>query len=83
MPGETFTQISGSWVYKGEWIGTLSDKLYVEARYGDFGYYFPLIANSDDQCFWRDTGLQTLIGAGRSTKPWGCARASSTRPKTI
>ena len=40
------TQLSGSWVYKGEWNGTVSDKLYVEARYGDFGYYFPLITNS-------------------------------------
>jgi hypothetical protein len=67
-PEETFTQTSGAWVYKGEWIGTLSDKLYVEARYGDFGYYFPLVANSDEQYFWRDTGLQTLIGAGRKTQ---------------
>ena len=32
-------QESPSWVWKGEWNGTLSDKLYVEARYGDFGYY--------------------------------------------
>ncbi len=64
-PGETFAQDSGSWVYKAEWNGTLSDKLYVEARYGDFGYYFPLIANSDEQYFWRDTGLQTLFGAER------------------
>ena len=67
-PAETFAQDSGAWVYKAEWIGTLSDKLYVEARYGDFGYYFPLIANSDEQYFWRDTGLQTLIGAGRKTQ---------------
>ena len=43
---QTFVQDSGSWVYKAEWNGTLSDKLYVEARYGDFGYYFPLITNS-------------------------------------
>jgi Carboxypeptidase regulatory-like domain len=43
----TFTQNSGSWVYKGEWNGTISSKLYAEARYGVFGYYFPLIANSD------------------------------------
>jgi hypothetical protein len=50
-------------VWKGEWNGTLSDKLYVEARFGDFGYYFPLLANSDQDYFWRDTGLQTLTGA--------------------
>jgi carboxypeptidase family protein len=43
----TFTQNSGSWVYKGEWNGTISNALYAEARYGVFGYYFPLIANSD------------------------------------
>jgi hypothetical protein len=43
----TFTQNSGSWVYKGEWNGTLSQKMYAEFRYGVFGYYFPLIANSD------------------------------------
>ncbi|MGH9345728.1 MAG: carboxypeptidase regulatory-like domain-containing protein [Vicinamibacterales bacterium] len=64
-PGQTFDQNSGSWVYKAEWNGTLSDKLYVEARYGDFGYYFPLIANSDEQYFWRDTGQQVLTGAER------------------
>jgi hypothetical protein len=44
--GPTFKQDSGSWVWKGEWNGTISDKLYVEARFGDFGYYFPTIANS-------------------------------------
>jgi hypothetical protein len=43
----TLKQISGSWIYKGEWNGTLSKNMYVEARYGVFGYYFPLLANSD------------------------------------
>jgi Carboxypeptidase regulatory-like domain len=62
-PGQTFAQDSGSWVYKAEWNGTLSDKLYVEARYGDFGYYFPLIANSDFDYFWRDTGRAVLEGS--------------------
>ena len=61
----TLAQKSSSWVYKAEWNGTLSEKLYVEARYGDFGYYFPLIANSDQQYWFRDTGLQTLTGAER------------------
>ena len=45
--GPTYKQDSGSWVYKGEWNGTLSNKLYAEARYGVFGYYFPLVANTD------------------------------------
>jgi hypothetical protein len=43
----TLKQISGSWIYKGEWNSTLNNKTYVEARYGVFGYYFPLLANSD------------------------------------
>src|SRR5688572_20462849 len=64
-PSQTFAQDSGSWVYKGEWNGTISDKLYVEARFGDFGYYFPLIANGDSTYWFRDTGLQTLTGAER------------------
>jgi hypothetical protein len=62
-PEQTFLQDSGSWVYKGEWNGTLSDKLYVEARYGDFGYYFPLITNSPDSFFWNDTGRAVSEGA--------------------
>src|SRR5436190_12798924 len=43
----TLAQLSGSWIYKGEWNGTLSNSTYVEARYGVFGYYFPLLANTD------------------------------------
>jgi hypothetical protein len=50
-------------VYKGEWNGTISDRLYIEARYGDFGYYFPLVANSSDQFWWRDTGRGEVVGA--------------------
>ncbi|MGH9347772.1 MAG: hypothetical protein ACRD26_10955, partial [Vicinamibacterales bacterium] len=64
-PSLTLNQNSGSWVYKAEWNGTLSDKLYVEARYGDFGYYFPLIGNSEVDYFWRDTGTQSLEGTER------------------
>src|ERR671913_1899176 len=63
--GPTNRQDSGSWVYKAEWNGTLSDKLYVEARYGDFGYYFPLIANSDANFSWRDTGRSVIEGANQ------------------
>jgi hypothetical protein len=62
-PEQTFLQDSGSWVYKGEWNATISDKLYLEARYGDFGYYFPLIANSTESFFWRDSGRSVLEGA--------------------
>jgi len=63
--GPTFKQDSGSWVWKGEWNGTLSDKLYVEARYGDFGYYFPTLANSEESYFWRDSGTLAILGAHR------------------
>ena len=45
--GSTLTQTSGSWIYKGEWNGTINKNMYAEARYGVFGYYFPLIANTD------------------------------------
>jgi hypothetical protein len=61
--GETWKQKNTAWVYKGEWNGTLSDKLYVEARYGDFGYFFPLLSNGDAQYSWRDTALGEIDGS--------------------
>lgn len=63
--GSTNNQDSGSWVYKAEWNGTISDKLYLEARFGDFGYYFPLLANGDESYWFRDTGNLTLTGANQ------------------
>ena len=62
-PEQTWTQNSGSWVYKGEWNSTVSDKLYLEARYGDFGYYFPLFSNSSENYFFHDTGQLYSLGA--------------------
>jgi hypothetical protein len=62
-PEQTFAQDSGSWVYKVEWNSTLSDKIYLEARYGDFGYYFPLLTNSPDNYFWHDNGALVSEGA--------------------
>lgn len=62
-PEQTTAQKSPSWVYKGEWNGTLSDRLYVEARWGDFGYYDPRLSNSNEDYFWRDTTLLVLTGA--------------------
>ncbi|MEY4095114.1 MAG: hypothetical protein RLZZ53_2313 [Acidobacteriota bacterium] len=64
-PEQTNMQDSGSWVYKGEWNSTVSDKFYLEARYGDFGYYFPLIANSSANFSWRDTGRTVVEGANQ------------------
>src|SRR4030095_4042669 len=62
-PEQTWTQDSGSWVYKGEWNSTVSDKVYLEARYGDFGYYFPLFSNSNEDYFFHDTGQLYSLGA--------------------
>ncbi len=62
-PAQTVRQVSPSWVYKGEWNGTVSDRLYLEARWGDFGYYDPRYSNSDEDYFWRDTTLLVLTGA--------------------
>jgi hypothetical protein len=62
-PSQTSRQVSPSWVYKAEWNGTINDRLYVEARWGDFGYYDPRYANSDEEYFWRDTTLLVLTGA--------------------
>jgi hypothetical protein len=64
-PGQTNKQDSGSWVYKGEWNGTVSDTLFLEARFGDFGYYFPQLANGDENFLFRDTGAATVLGAER------------------
>ena len=61
--GPTTRQESPSWVWKGEWNGTISDKLYLEARYGDFGYYDVRRANSEEDYYWRDTGLSLHTGA--------------------
>ncbi len=62
-PEQTLAQLSGSWVYKAEWNSTVSDKVYLEARYGDFGYYFPLTTNSPDNFFTQDTGRLVMEGA--------------------
>ncbi len=65
----TLAQTSASWVYKGEWNGTLSHNLYAEARYGVFGYYFPLVSNLGTTAtgtnpeIW-DTGTSTFVSGG-------------------
>ncbi len=61
---DTTLQDSGSWVWKGEWNGTLSNNLYMEARFGDFGYYFPLLGYSD-QPFIFDSGTAISEGGDR------------------
>jgi hypothetical protein len=66
--GPTNRQESPSWVWKGEWNGTLSDKLFVEARFGDFGYYDVREANSDEDYYWRDSGLLIHTGAAAESQ---------------
>jgi hypothetical protein len=66
--GPTVRQESPSWVWKGEWNGTLSDKLFVEARFGDFGYYDIRQANSDEEYYWRDTGRLVHTGAAAESQ---------------
>ncbi len=61
---DTLAQDSGSWVWKGEWNGTLSNNLYIEARAGDFGYYFPLIGASN-ATFRQDIGTRLSQGGDR------------------
>jgi hypothetical protein len=60
----TLKQISGSWIYKGEWNGTVNKNMYVEARYGVFGYYFPLLANTDTTQHERFDNQLNLISGG-------------------
>jgi len=66
---QTLAQTSASWVYKGEWNGTLSNNLYAEARYGVFGYYFPLVSvlgptpTGQNPEVW-DTGTSQFISGG-------------------
>ena len=73
----TLKQISGSWIYKGEWNGTVNKNMYVEARYGVFGYYFPLLANSTTtrpEIF--DNSQSFLPAPTRTSRPTGSGVSS-------
>jgi hypothetical protein len=77
--GPTNRQDSGSWVYKAEWNGTVNDKVFLEARYGDFGYYFPQITNGTEPYYFRDSGTLEITGShqknsnDRDRKQWNFA----------
>ena len=43
----TVLQASPSWVYKGEWNGTLNQNMFAEFRAGQFGYNFGLDSNTE------------------------------------
>jgi hypothetical protein len=53
-------------VYKGEWNSTLNKNMYFEAKYGVFGYFFPLQGNEADptQPEIFDTGKAAFISGG-------------------
>jgi hypothetical protein len=61
---ETVNQDSATWVYKGEWNGTLGRSLYAEARYGVFGYYLPLVPNTDTTLPQRLDSVRLTIDGG-------------------
>jgi hypothetical protein len=61
-PEYTRKQNSGSWVWKGEWNGTLTNNLYMEVRFGDFGYYFPQLGYGNEENF-EDIGARTFVGS--------------------
>ena len=58
--GQTWSQPIRSWVYKGEWNGTLNSTTYAEARYGESSVSASHLANTDTSAF-------QIIDAGRAT----------------
>ena len=80
--GRPTAQDSGSWVYKAEWNGTISDKLYVEARYGDFGYYFPQITNGTEPTSSATPARSRSSARTRRTRTIAIASSGPARPPT-
>ncbi|MGH9202530.1 MAG: carboxypeptidase regulatory-like domain-containing protein, partial [Vicinamibacterales bacterium] len=60
----TVLQASPSWVFKGEWNGTLGQNMFAEVRAGQFGYNFGLDSNTTDRRYESLTTSQVL-GGGR------------------
>ena len=60
----TTLQDSPSWVYKGEWNGTIGQNMFAEFRAGQFGYDFGLVSNTTDTRYESITTNQ-VIGGGR------------------
>jgi hypothetical protein len=60
----TVFQGSPSWVYKGEWNGTIGQNTFVEARAGQFGYNFGLDSNTQATRYESLT-TNEVIGGGR------------------
>jgi hypothetical protein len=60
----TTLQDSPSWVYKGEWNGTLGQNLFAEARAGQFGYNFGLTSNTNATRY-ESLDRNQVLGGGR------------------
>jgi Carboxypeptidase regulatory-like domain len=60
----TVIQDSPSWVYKGEWNGTIGQNMFAEFRAGQFGYNFGLVSNTDDRRY-EDLITNVVAGGGR------------------
>jgi hypothetical protein len=60
----TVLQDSPSWVYKGEWNGTLNQSMFAEFRAGQFGYNFGLDSNGDGVRY-EDVITNEITGGGR------------------
>ncbi len=60
----TTIQDSPSWVYKGEWNGTIGQNMFAEFRAGQFGYNFGLNSNSEG-IRYEDLATNEISGGGR------------------
>jgi carboxypeptidase family protein len=60
----TVLQNSPSWVYKGEWNGTIGQNMFAEFRVGQFGYNFGLVSNTTDTRYESLT-TNEILGGGR------------------
>ncbi|MGE0866653.1 MAG: carboxypeptidase regulatory-like domain-containing protein [Vicinamibacterales bacterium] len=60
----TVFQGSPSWVYKGEWNGTIGQNTFVEVRGGQFGYNFGLDSNTTATRY-ESLNTNEILGGGR------------------
>jgi hypothetical protein len=60
----TVLQASPSWVYKGEWNGTIGQNIFAEARAGQFGYDFGLDSNTGATRY-ESLNTNQILGGGR------------------
>ena len=60
----TTLQDSPSWVYKGEWNGTIGQNMFAEFRAGQFGYNFGLDSNTEATRY-EDLATNVISGGGR------------------